>query len=225
MGQRPGRWSGTVMELLDRVCPGHGYRGEQVSAALTGIYPWHRADQAHPQLSEPHAWWQRMTEVIGEALVRLGLPPTDAATAAGLVRAQYTDPEHWSLYDDTLPVLEELSSLGWRHAVLSNHVPELPILIRFLGLAPHLEAVVNSAVTGYEKPHPEAFRIALAATGDPEQVWMIGDNPTADIAGAHAAGIRAILVRTPDPGVPRHAPDLTALPALLAAEYEPHARR
>jgi FMN phosphatase YigB (HAD superfamily) len=46
---------------------------------------------------------------------------------------------------------------------------------------------------------------------------MIGDNPVADIAGAREAGINAILVRTPDPGVPHYAPDLTHIAAIITA--------
>lgn len=217
LGHRSGRWSGTVLEVLDLEYPGHGHRQQQISAALAGGYPWSRPDEAHHHLSEPDAWWRQMTGVIGEALGRVGLPPAAAAHAAGLVRARYTDPVHWRLYEDTAPALAELTGRGWRHAVLSNHVPELTMLIESLGIARHFEVIVNSAVIGYEKPHPEAFRLALAAAGQPERVWMIGDNPAADIAGARAAGIDAVLVRTPDPGLPYHAPDLTTLPDLISA--------
>lgn len=54
---------------------------------------------------------------------------------------------------------------------------------------------MTSARTGYEKPNPKMFAAALALAGTPERVWMVGDNPTADIAGAQAAGIPSILVR------------------------------
>jgi putative hydrolase of the HAD superfamily len=80
--------------------------------------------------------------------------------------------------------------------VLSNHVPELSTLVEQLGLGGLVERVFSSAATGYEKPHPEAFRLALRAFGDPVRRWMVGDNPTADVAGAEAIGIPAILVRT-----------------------------
>jgi putative hydrolase of the HAD superfamily len=79
--------------------------------------------------------------------------------------------------------------------ILSNHVPELEAIISGLGIRDRFAAVITSALIGYEKPHPEAFRIALAKAGHPETVWMVGDNPRADVAGAEAAGIPAILVR------------------------------
>ena len=66
-------------------------------------------------------------------------------------------------------------------------------------LAPHLDHVLTSARTGYEKPHPRAFRLALAAAGDPREAWMVGDNAHADVGGAESVGLPAILVRADGP--------------------------
>ncbi|MFF7594033.1 HAD hydrolase-like protein [Streptomyces mirabilis] len=35
---------------------------------------------------------------------------------------------------------------------------------------------------------------AKGESGDPGRVWMVGDNPVADIAGAHAVGVPGILI-------------------------------
>jgi putative hydrolase of the HAD superfamily len=48
--------------------------------------------------------------------------------------------------------------------------------------------VFTSAATGYERPNPRAFEIALEACGWPSESWMVGDNPIADIAGAEPSG-------------------------------------
>lgn len=64
-------------------------------------------------------------------------------------------------------MLSELRKRGWRHVVLSNDVPELGAIMTHLGLDGLIEATVNSAQTGYEKPHPEAFALARRAAGDP----------------------------------------------------------
>jgi FMN phosphatase YigB (HAD superfamily) len=115
-------------------------------------------------------------------------------------------------------VLSKLRERGWRHVVLSNHVPELGAIITHLGLDLLVEATVNSAQTGYEKPHPEAFALARRAAGDPATIWMVGDNTTADVAGAEAAGIPAILVRregTDAQEATRRAPDLYRVEVFL----------
>ena len=139
----------------------------------------------------------------------VGIEARRAAELAGRVRERYVDPTRvWELFPDTKPVLERLRDQGWRHVVLSNHVPELPAIAEGLGLTPLVDHIVTSAATGYEKPHPEAFRLALELCGAPDEVWMVGDNPTADVAGAEAAGIPAVLVRTQSDAAERIAADL-----------------
>jgi putative hydrolase of the HAD superfamily len=55
--------------------------------------------------------------------------------------------------------------------------------------------VVDSHVVGVEKPDPEIFRIALERMDAPaESAVFLGDVPSVDIVGAHAAGIAPILL-------------------------------
>ena len=89
-------------------------------------------------------------------------------------------------------------------------------IVAGLGLGDLVEHVHTSAITGYEKPHPEMFDIAARAAGSPETVWMVGDNVVADYEGAATAGIDAVLVRHPDPGDRRAAPDLWEAAKLIA---------
>jgi len=126
----------------------------------------------------------------------VGFDKAHAEVLAHLARECYLNPESYKVYDDTLPVLEYLSDRGWRHVILSNHVPELPEIVEAIGLSTHISRCFSSALTGYEKPNPEAFRTALAHIGNPRTVWVIGDNLTADVRGAEAVGLPAILVRT-----------------------------
>ena len=134
------------------------------------------------------------------AYVTAGTDEQTAVLAAARVRDVYVDAQFWTVFDDTRPALRRLRDQGWRNVILSNHVPELGDLVGRLGLAALIDVVVTSAVTGYEKPHPAMFEIALELSDHPDRVWMIGDNPVADIAGATAVGIPAILVRGSDPG-------------------------
>jgi putative hydrolase of the HAD superfamily len=191
LAYRDGMWSGCLVDVLDAHAPGHGLEREHFRGLLSDGFPWNRPEVAHPELADPDAWWTALEPVIGAALGSLG---HDAALAVH-VRERFVDVRAWRLFDDTLETLGLLAAEGWRHVVLSNHVPELGDLIDALGLRPHLHAIVNSAETGFEKPHPQAFALARAAAGHPDVVWMIGDNPVADGEGAAAVGIEAILVR------------------------------
>jgi putative hydrolase of the HAD superfamily len=131
---------------------------------------------------------------------------------ARAVRRTYLDPKRWRLYEDTFPALEGLSYSGWKHVLLTNHVPKLPDIADRLGLGHHVERIFNSAQIGYEKPHPEPFRSVLDALDGTKEIWMIGDN--AD-GGARAAGIPAILVSKRRRGVEPYCEDLGGIAAIV----------
>ncbi len=78
-----------------------------------------------------------------------------------------------------------------------------------------MQRIFNSAQTGYEKPYPEAFRGVLDALSGAEELWMVGDNAAADVAGAKAVGIPAILVRRRREGVEPYCEDLGGIAAIV----------
>jgi putative hydrolase of the HAD superfamily len=196
LAERPGMWRGCLLEVLREEEPGVDADADVFIPALRDRFPWHRPDEAHLDLCEGEAWWGRVLPLLAEAYEASGMQPERARELAALARARYVDPTvGWRLFDDTLPALSKLADAGWRHAVLSNHVPELDRLVSGLGLDPYVETVVCSARTGYEKPHARAFAAALQLRRNGEPAWMVGDNPEADIAGARRAGLSAVLVR------------------------------
>jgi FMN phosphatase YigB (HAD superfamily) len=87
-------------------------------------------------------------------------------TFRGGLRQDFVDPVQWRVFPDVFPALDGLSSKGWTHIVLSNHVPEISSIAAGLGLGKRVLRVFNSAETGYAKPHPEAYRRALRTLGD-----------------------------------------------------------
>jgi putative hydrolase of the HAD superfamily len=59
-----------------------------------------------------------------------------------------------------------------------------------LGLERHFDPVVISGEIGYVKPHPRVFEIALGLLGvAPDRVLFVGDSWSADMVGAHRAGM------------------------------------
>lgn len=120
----------------------------------------------------------------------------------------------WAVYPDTIATLSSLTELGWTHAVLSNHVPELDQIIASLGLSKFFHRVVCSAVLGYEKPHPLAYSAITSGLEPPEEIWMVGDSFEADYAGAERFGWRSILVRKAHPQAARFSEALGGIAAL-----------
>lgn len=200
LAERPSLWSGTMAEVLREHFPGSGITRDDLSPYMKEGFPWHTPDIPHPELSAAGAWWALMERAMAKAYEAAGVEKEKAVYLAALAHRRYVDPSGFILFEDTVYTLERLSQSGWRHVILSNHVPELPDIVAGLGIERYFFRVISSAETGYEKPNPEAFNIALDACGHPGTVWMVGDNPVADIKGANNAGIPAILVHSPNPG-------------------------
>ncbi len=129
-------------------------------------------------------------------------------------------------YPDAAEALTALRGAGLRLALISNasdHRLVEAVLAR-TGLAAYLDPVVSSAGYGRIKPDPGIFRAVLHAWElAPQQCAMVGDTLDADIGGAQALGMRAILVTMdPNPHNPPLAgaivPDATAGSLEEAAE-------
>lgn len=212
----PSSWRPCLIEALDEMHPGHGVTTADLSPFTKGHYPWNHPDVAHTHITTADQWWAEMEAVFRDAFVGVGYAATSAELAKKAGR-YYADGTRWGLYDDTMPVLRQLRDDGWRHVVFSNNIPELEVNLALLGLADLIDAVVCSAVIGYEKPHPEAFRAARRASGDAPTVWMVGDNYHADVVGAESAGIPAVLVRSVNSEAQRSALDLASAARIIAS--------
>ena len=170
--------------------------------------PWHGPNRAHPELTTPELWWARVFATFAEGLSRCGW--SRAATQSGFdaLRAEILDARAYSLFDDVVPVLTALREGGWRHVIVSNHVPELSAIMAGLGIREFFVDVITSGLVGYEKPHAQMFEAALRSAIPGAPIWMIGDNPECDCYPLGAFGVNAILVRAAEPSFNRHAADL-----------------
>jgi putative hydrolase of the HAD superfamily len=216
LGYRVGRWSSALRSVLEEGVPGHDHAGEALGARPRSGFPWPGTPEVpHPALSSPDLWWEAPLPVYVRAFEAGGVDPATSRELAGKVRAACVDPRRWRLYDDAVPALRDLSSRGWTHLILSNHVPELPEILRALGLEDRFLRVFNSAESGYEKPHPRAYDGVLETVAGAEAAWMVGDNPEADVRGAEAVGLPAILARGHKRGARHHCEDLSGIAGII----------
>lgn len=103
----------------------------------------------------------------------------------------------WRLREGCREALDALARLGIARAVVSNFDQRLPALLRELGVAGLLDAVVLPAEAGAAKPDRRIFELALARVGAvPERSVFVGDSPERDLAAAASVGLRAIDVAT-----------------------------
>lgn len=103
------------------------------------------------------------------------------------------DAFHFRAFDDARPALDELRSNGMRLICVSNWDISLPDVLAECGLDDAIDEVVTSAGSGVQKPDPAIFLEALALAGcGADEALHVGDTVAEDIAGAGAAGIRAL---------------------------------
>lgn len=114
---------------------------------------------------------------------------------------------------ETPPALRALKERGLRLGAVSNTYQSRAALVSRLsehGLWGYLDALVISSEVGLTKPHPAIFQAALDRLGAAAaETVFVGDVVWADVLGAQALGMRAVLThqyQQDDPG--EHRPDL-----------------
>ena len=183
---RPGLWRSALMEVLDENEPEHQVNMEQIRPYLRDGFPWHRPEESHTHLSTSKDWWSQMEQVFTRAYQGAGFDRNRAEELSTLVRKYFINPNRFILYEDTIPSLKRLIEGGWKHIILSNHIPELAEIVDATELSKYIDYCITSASTGYEKPSVKAFQNALSLVGNPQLVWMVGDNLEADVRGAES---------------------------------------
>jgi putative hydrolase of the HAD superfamily len=216
LGYRSGMWSQALLDVLLEHDPTTVVTLQDMRPFLREGFPWHQPHVPHVEVTTPEQWWAEIETIVIRTYVGTGCSLALARQLAPLAHQKYLDTSQWFLFEDVIPTLEALSSQGWEHAILSNHVPELSAIVDAIGLTPHMRIVLSSALMGYEKPHPQAFLQAFELLGHPQTLWMIGDNIEADILGAQTVGIPAILVRKEDTRATCAYPDISQIPGFLS---------
>lgn len=97
-------------------------------------------------------------------------------------------------HDDAVPLLRALKERELATGLITNgDATSQQGKIDQLGLEPYLDATAISGALGIEKPSREIFEFTLRRLGLPAaQAVFVGDHPINDVAGAQAAGLRAV---------------------------------
>ncbi|MDA8691940.1 HAD family hydrolase [Candidatus Pseudothioglobus singularis] len=101
------------------------------------------------------------------------------------------------LFPSALSFILLLKSRG----IVTANITDLTAQIQFrklvyFGLDELFNYVVTSEEAGKDKPNKQPFELALKKLNvDPQFVWMIGDDPNSDMAGADSIGIQKIQKR------------------------------
>jgi putative hydrolase of the HAD superfamily len=181
--------------------------GEARQKAIEGL-------RRHPELEHDEEIWVAFTERIIQGM---GGDSGSAYECAVEMTRAWEHAEHFEIYEDALPVLEELRRHGLRLGLVSNTGRDLDEFVAHHGL--DVDAVLGSRAFGRTKPHPTIFQEALKRLEvGAADAAMVGDSPEDDVEGAHAAGIRRAFLLDREnryPEILDRLPDLLALPAAL----------
>ncbi|MDQ3890295.1 MAG: HAD family hydrolase [Actinomycetota bacterium] len=168
----------------------------------------------HPELDHDEEIWVRFTEDIVRGMG--GADDAKVREIALEITRGWERSENFELYEDALPVLDELRRRAMRIGLVSNTSRDLDAFIRHFDL--DVDAWISSGRHGKVKPSPTIFRAVLELLeAEPEQAAMVGDSPLDDVEGARALGMRAFLLDREGRfgGRSDTLPDLRALPAAL----------
>lgn len=188
------------------------------------LTPWHAIDQAElwqdicalhftDRDAQRHAaaicaaeralWLEAEREhrsaTIDRVFTQAGVTPGDA-----FMETYFQAWEPHTITDpDAHELLPYLRGRGIRVGVLSNTMWPRSLHERVFtrdGVLDLIDGAVYSSEIDWTKPHPEAFRAAMAAVGvtDAAACVFVGDRPYDDVYGAKRAGMRAVLIPNSD---------------------------
>jgi len=135
---------------------------------------WPRIREGQIPQTSSRLYWEPYFEVLMD---RLGASVEVRPALIQKVAGTFRDTRTWSkVLPETLPVLERLRSAGYFLAAISNSDGTVEGELRRAGFGEYLGFVIDSAIVGVEKPHPEISRIALdRANVAPEEALYVGD--------------------------------------------------
>ena len=140
-------------------------------------------------------------DVFTGVAAEYGLPSHLAETLLDDYRAGF--PRACVLFPDVAGTLATLRASGRKLGLITNgSVSMQSRKLECLELSPMFDAILISDAEGIVKPDCRIFHRALERLdASPAHAVFVGDNPEVDVAGARAAGMRAIWRR--DPAVSR----------------------
>lgn len=153
------------------------------------IAHWRHAKQS---LQAPH-----LGKILVASLIECGVAADKINMDDILAAYQHQLIDGVILYPEVIEVLQFLQQHDIRMGIATNAFQ--PMLLRdaelqTLGIVDYFDARLSAADVGYLKPHPRIFESVLTMLeATPQETIFIGDNLHADIGGAQALGMRAIL--------------------------------
>jgi HAD superfamily hydrolase (TIGR01509 family) len=204
----------------------HGVRAEPSeiaraeAAARPALSQWLAAGASQQDQDTHFSFLRNVLDHLpaGRALTLPARSRIAEAASARIYRPGASD-ELWNVpLPGVASALAELRDAGLRLVVVSNADGTVERGLTRAGLRGLLDVVVDSHLVGFEKPDPRIFAHALVVSGaSPDRTLHVGDLYAADVVGARAAGVHALLLDPHDDWPPVDCALLPDVPALARA--------
>jgi putative hydrolase of the HAD superfamily len=183
--------------LLDRRQSFELFVRDQWSRLITGVHPVEQHEYASILIERDRGGYGPRGELFSGVVAQLGLPSSMADTLREDFRTGFANA--CVLFPDAMSTLHALRSAGFGLGLITNgSVGMQSRKLECLALPPMFDAVLISDAEGVHKPDPEIFRRALQRLDvDAARACYVGNHPDVDVAGAKAAGLKAIWRRDP----------------------------
>ena len=140
------------------------------------------------------AWWKKVVQTAFSQLDLLAEFSNFTDYFRDIYR-YFATQDPWYIFPDVVPALKRWQNQGIELGVISNFDTRLKRVLKVLELEQFFTSVTISSETGFAKPDPNIFKIALNKHGfTAQQAWHIGDSFTEDYQGAKQAGIWAFCL-------------------------------
>ena len=189
------------------------HAAERAAKAKLDEWLWPQIRRGEVPRTIDHYYWG---EYLATLTSMVNAPPSERARLIALLTEGFRHIRMWSIVlPETPAYLASLKAEGYFLGVISNAIGTLEVQLQNAGLRDYFHAILDSAIVGVEKPHPEIFQMALGRAGvAASDAVFVGDTNATDVGGAQLAGLHGVLIDRigayPDAAGPR----ITSLPEL-----------
>ena len=183
--------------LLDRHGSVERFARDQWTRFAPVLHAATQDEYVHALVERDREGYGHRGELFSGTVAQFGLPAPVAETLRHDFRTGFASA--CVLFPDALATLAALRAAGFTLGLITNGSVRMQSRkLESLGLPPLFDTVLISDAEGVAKPDPEIFRRALERLGvEAAHACFVGNHPDLDVAGAKAAGLKAVWRRDP----------------------------
>lgn len=115
----------------------------------------------------------------------------------------YATADCWVAMPGAVDLVQQIKDSGLRTCIITNSDPRTETILKNLGF-PHFDSVHSAYDSGFVKPDPSIFQMALPIDMKPQEAMHIGNDLELDYCAANTAKWTGVLIHA---GLPKEEPE------------------